>query len=93
LSSSNGHRQILELKIEKGLQESQLVLALLSPHYVRRADSLGNSSSTDSVCLLGKKDGAPGSAAANRGMTVLVKAPQEPVRRLERPTGHRTEPR
>jgi hypothetical protein len=37
--------------VPEGLRTSQVVLALLSPHSVRRAMDAGNSTATDSVCL------------------------------------------
>jgi WD40 repeat protein len=37
--------------VPEGLRNSQVVLALLSPHSVRRALDAGNSTATDSVCL------------------------------------------
>jgi hypothetical protein len=38
-------------ELQDGLQSSQVVLALLSPHAVRRALDTGNVSQVDSVCL------------------------------------------
>jgi hypothetical protein len=38
-------------EVQTGLRNSQLLLALLSPQWVRRARDVGNPSATDSVCL------------------------------------------
>ena len=38
-------------EVQAGLRNSQVVLALLSPHSVRRTLDAGNPTATDSVCL------------------------------------------
>jgi TIR domain len=38
-------------EIQAGLQASRALLALMSPHSVRRAGAMGNADSKDSVCL------------------------------------------
>src|SRR5262245_48050533 len=40
-----------EVEIQDGLRSTQLLVALLSPHAVRRGGEPGNRDDTDSVCL------------------------------------------